>query len=328
MPLISIIVPIYNAEKYLSECLESLLNQTYSNLEIICINDGSTDNSLKIINSYAQKDSRIKVYSQSNQGVSKTRNFGIENANGEYIMFMDSDDTCSLNTIETSLELARANDSDLVINFLDLRWELNQKSVNQFAYLATVQMFVKKDYLLKFPKIRFKEKMQIGEDAVFSHELLALTNKVCTNPQSKYYYRLHSEQTTTKFDNYKKEEALKNIKLWIKELETFYSDYNLWVTNKKHFLNFVIEQPFTMYIRLKWTNEQQQELFKLIHDTVCKYHLIDNFHSQNKREFFFNIFINCKTTKDFIFYDLIIKIFYIYVQIIKKIKWEVISKNA
>ena len=90
--LISVIVPVYNAEKYLKECVESLINQTYINLEIILINDGSTDNSIQICNEYADYDSRIIVVDKLNEGVSKTRNLGIEIAKGDFITFVDSDD--------------------------------------------------------------------------------------------------------------------------------------------------------------------------------------------------------------------------------------------
>ena len=89
---ISIIIPVYNAEKYLKCCLDSILNQSYKNLEIIIINDGSTDNSLKVIEEYKKNDNRIILISQKNQGVSKSRNNGLELATGDYIMFIDPDD--------------------------------------------------------------------------------------------------------------------------------------------------------------------------------------------------------------------------------------------
>ncbi len=91
-PLISIIIPVYNVEKYLSKCLDSVINQTYKNLEIICINDSSQDNSLKILKRYAEIDSRIKVIVKENEGVSEARNRGLDVSNGEYIMFVDADD--------------------------------------------------------------------------------------------------------------------------------------------------------------------------------------------------------------------------------------------
>ena len=89
MVQVSIIVPVYNVEKYLSKCLESLINQTLKDIEIICVNDGSTDNSLSILKEYANKDSRIKIIDKQNEGVSVARNTGIEVATGEYLMFVD-----------------------------------------------------------------------------------------------------------------------------------------------------------------------------------------------------------------------------------------------
>ena len=99
--MISVIVPVYNVEKYLAECLDSILNQTYTDLEIICVNDGSTDNSLKILNEYAQKDNRIKVISQKNKGLSGARNTGIKHSSSEYLTFIDSDDIIKPTYMET-----------------------------------------------------------------------------------------------------------------------------------------------------------------------------------------------------------------------------------
>lgn len=92
MSLVSIIVPVYNAAKYLPQCLNSLLAQTYANFEVICINDGSTDNSLQILENYRQTDARIKVFSKENGGLSLARNYGLDLAKGEYVCFLDSDD--------------------------------------------------------------------------------------------------------------------------------------------------------------------------------------------------------------------------------------------
>lgn len=99
-PLISIIVPVYNTEQYLSKCLDSLINQTYKNIEIICVNDGSTDNSADILNEYDKKDKRVRMISQKNCGLSATRNTGLKNCCGEYVMFLDSDDWIDFDTCE------------------------------------------------------------------------------------------------------------------------------------------------------------------------------------------------------------------------------------
>ena len=99
---ISIIVPIYNVEKYLSRCVDSILNQTFTDFELILVDDGSTDNSGKICDEYAEKDCRIKVIHKDNWGVSSARNVGLENSVGEYIMFCDSDDFVEKNAVSVA----------------------------------------------------------------------------------------------------------------------------------------------------------------------------------------------------------------------------------
>ncbi len=96
----SIIIPVYNVEEYLAECIDSILSQDYNNIQILCINDGSTDNSLKLLEKYAKKDRRIKIFSQKNQGQGIARNVGIKNATGDYIMFIDPDDWILPNTLK------------------------------------------------------------------------------------------------------------------------------------------------------------------------------------------------------------------------------------
>lgn len=99
-PLVSIIVPVYNTEKYIRECLNSLIQQSYSHIEIIAVDDGSTDNSLCLLKKLAAKDSRLKVFSQPNQGVSAARNLALSKATGTYVMFVDADDWIDSSTIE------------------------------------------------------------------------------------------------------------------------------------------------------------------------------------------------------------------------------------
>lgn len=112
--LISVIVPVYNVEKFLPYCMNSIINQTYQNLEIILINDGSTDNSKHICEKYATKDSRIKLINQENQGLSMARNAGLKQAKGEYISFIDSDDVISLEFYEQLLDLMLKTQADIV----------------------------------------------------------------------------------------------------------------------------------------------------------------------------------------------------------------------
>ena len=115
MPKVSVIVPVHNTGKYLSKCLDSLLGQTLTDLEVICINDGSTDDSLEILSQYAQKDKRIKIIDfKENKGVSVARNEGIKAAMGDYVAFMDSDDLVDLDFYEKLYEKACQTGADIV----------------------------------------------------------------------------------------------------------------------------------------------------------------------------------------------------------------------
>ena len=112
---VSVVIPVYNVEKYLKECLDSVCNQTLANIEIICVNDGSTDGSLDILNEYAKKDDRIKIISQSNRGLGASRNRGLKEASGKYVYFLDSDDYIDLTCLEKLVSNAVSNDSDVVL---------------------------------------------------------------------------------------------------------------------------------------------------------------------------------------------------------------------
>ena len=112
---VSIIVPVYNVASYLEQCINSLINQTYKNTELIFVNDGSTDNSLKILESYCQQDDRIQVISQRNQGLSAARNTGMEAASGDYMVFLDSDDWLEVSAIETAVLFSEQNNLDIVL---------------------------------------------------------------------------------------------------------------------------------------------------------------------------------------------------------------------
>jgi glycosyltransferase involved in cell wall biosynthesis len=115
LPMVSVIVPVYNAEKYVEECIKSILNQDYSNIELIIVNDGSTDNSYEICKMISEKDERIQLYDRNNCGVGRTRNFGIEKASGKYITFVDADDFLDKNMIRRMVDEAEENDAEVVV---------------------------------------------------------------------------------------------------------------------------------------------------------------------------------------------------------------------
>lgn len=197
MKLISIIVPVYNAEKTIVKCIESIMNQTYKKFELILINDGSTDKSLYILKEFEKKDNRIIVISQENSGVSLTRNKGINEAKGEYIVFVDSDDYIEESTLEFLINEIESKDKlDLVIsgfcivkdnndNFLNtisenkifdnLDFLLNEKL---FKFICAPWGKVYKSEIIKNNNIQFDKKLSLGEDTIFVLEYLKYIKNV------------------------------------------------------------------------------------------------------------------------------------------------------
>lgn len=161
MNKISVIIPIYNTGLYLSECIDCIINQTLKDIEIILINDGSYDNSEEICLKYKDKYSNIKYYYQENQGASVARNKGLEIASGEFIYFMDSDDTINDKFLETSYNIAVKEKSDIVITSLNIvNWLNIDKS--KISWISTCQMFVRKSFLDKHNDVRFIPNMFFG----------------------------------------------------------------------------------------------------------------------------------------------------------------------
>lgn len=155
MVKVSVIVPVYNVEKYLDVCLDSLINQTFEDFEIICINDGSTDSCLNILRQYAKLDSRIKIFSQKNLGLSAARNAGMKQAKGEYITFVDSDDFLSPVAIERMCKNISENDSDFMFSYACQiqpqgfsLWELPNKK--DFTAHIKTPVFCEKDLDAEF----------------------------------------------------------------------------------------------------------------------------------------------------------------------------------
>ena len=191
--MISVIVPVYNVEKYIEKCLKSLVEQTLKNIEIIIVNDGSTDNSKKIISKFAEKYSNIKYYEKTNGGLSSARNYGIKYANGEYVAFLDSDDYVEKNLYELMYKKALQENSDMVE--CDFIWEYygkngeivktkkdkrkKFKTLNQYVKNARVvawNKLIKKQIIDDF-NIRFPEGL-IYEDIEFFYKLFPHLNKI------------------------------------------------------------------------------------------------------------------------------------------------------
>ena len=200
--LISIIIPVYNVEPYLRQCINSVVNQTYRNLEIILIDDGSTDNSGKICDEYALKDSRIKVIHKQNGGVSSARNIGLKFASGEYIGFVDSDDFIELDMYSMLLKKILESKSQLVVcnwfdgmenNWLEnKRFPIKEKVTKNEALesfywcMFPWNKLFKKDIL---KDISFLEILGYGEDTLFCFNVFNKTDNILCIKTPKYYYR-------------------------------------------------------------------------------------------------------------------------------------------
>ncbi len=145
-PLVSVIVPVYNTERYLRRCLDSVMAQTYRNWECLCVNDGSPDRSSDILREYASKDSRIRVFTRENQGISCTRNFALQHAEGEYLIFLDSDDSIHPQLLEICIYQALRDGSDLVVYGLSHSYRNLNKIFHFFGlpdYKPCTRKFVK-----------------------------------------------------------------------------------------------------------------------------------------------------------------------------------------
>lgn len=297
MPKVSIILPVYNSEKYLKECLDSLTNQTYKNIEIICVNDGSIDNSLAILEEYSKLDNRIKVFYQENKGVAAARNYALSQCCGEYITFMDSDDLVCVDAIEKSLECAIKNDSDLVINYL-YSYDYLHRRISDFACLEPWRMFLKKEFLEK-NNLSFSENIEIGSDGVFANKVFALTDKISKNyAKISYQYRQHKGQITKRIPS-NNTRLIENIKKWLIDLKQFYFENKLLETKQYLLMNFLMEQPLHYYLFQDLSKDDKNEVFELIHSFVKENNLKKKFNKRDRRAIFFSFFLNCKNYKEY-----------------------------
>lgn len=203
IPLISIIIPVYNVEQYLPQCLDSILSQSYKDFEVILINDGSTDNCGEICDQYAKRDKRIKVIQQKNSGVSSARNKGLQEGKGHFFTFIDADDYINPHYITN---LISNKDEDLVIGglfFLNTGFKNRIKSEiyknEQIAdfirkhisglYFTSPCAKLYKRSIIKRCLIRFDEKMRIAEDLDFNLQYLKHCKWIRINPTNDYIYR-------------------------------------------------------------------------------------------------------------------------------------------
>lgn len=179
---ISIIIPVYNSEKYLHRCLTSAVNQTLKNIEIICINDGSTDDSLNILKEFAMNDTRIKIITKQNSGVAKARNTGLSVATGIYIGFIDSDDYVDNTYFEELYSYSPEYD---VIRGIRVINKENRHGKNKYGCI--IPSIIKNEFLKKH-NLKFPINKLTGEDSTFKRWIYNHTNKIFECPDKGIYY--------------------------------------------------------------------------------------------------------------------------------------------
>lgn len=214
---ISVIIPVYNVEQYITECLESLINQTFSNIEIICVDDGSTDKSADYILEYAKRDSRVILLQQENLGPSKARNVGIEHSKSPYIMFCDPDDYYVPHAIELLYTKMTAHNVDMVSGkfYIQNEYKENEVTVKQeetttppiegiceigirdfsVTYLSQCAKLYKRSLIEQYA-LRFSEHIFLGEDLHFVSTYLTIAQRVYYLQEPIYYYRLRKHSAT------------------------------------------------------------------------------------------------------------------------------------
>ena len=209
---VSIIIPIYNAEKYLNKCLDSVANQSLENIEIICVNDGSTDNSKKILEDYSKKNNNIVVINQENKGIVGAKLAGYKKAKGEYIGWVDNDDFVELNMFEKLYLLAESNNADIAIcnyQFYPKEIKSKEKWYKSFDGEITWKFLSKSNVLWnKIVKKELLDKMNFiylfNEFGEGCYSLIMMnSNKIVTTDEMLYYYRVGHNSVSNNFKNIK-----------------------------------------------------------------------------------------------------------------------------
>lgn len=211
-PEVSIIIPVYNTEQYLPRCIDSILSQTFTDFELLLIDDGSKDGSGKICDEYSAKDSRIRVFHKENGGVSSARNLGLRNAQGEWIIFIDSDDWISESMLHDMCEIARSEKSDIV--YCDLKTVFNEHTevlhiakydsdkvnmLNNFikSTFGTVVGMLAKRRLYESNQVRFPIGVKFCEDFYVAVRLMLFSEKICYIPTAYYCYNRQNEASVS-----------------------------------------------------------------------------------------------------------------------------------
>ena len=276
--LISVIIPVYNVEKYLTKCIESIIKQTYSNLEIILVNDGSPDNCGKICDEYAKKDNRIKVIHKNNGGQSEARNYGLEIATGKYITFLDSDDYISEDYIEYMYKLIKNNNADIsicgvqIVNKENKKYKTDetevkiyktQEAFENLLYAEGIEVAV---YAKLYPKTYFDDiKFPVGEkyeDIAIISLLMNKARKIVYGNKKCYFYYTRPGSTSKSGFNKNELDYIKNVKIMLNYIKQNYPDLEKAVLRYQVYSQFRILR-IILFSKNK-NDEIQQEMIKNI----------------------------------------------------------------
>ena len=272
--LISIIVPVYKVEKYINRCIDSIINQTYKNLEIILVDDGSPDNCGKICDKYAGSDSRIIVIHKENGGLSDARNVAIDIATGKYIAFIDSDDYVDKQYIEYLYNILKKNNAELSIcNFKEVYDKKIIEEVEEDFYEknftpeeAIETMLYQKEFdhsawgkLYKkelFDNIRFP-KGRIFEDFAIMYELIGNTKSICFGSKRKYFYYIRKDSIMNQKFNIKKMDLIYFSKKMVSFIDNRYPNLSNAARRRDNISNFYILRQL-LYCNPRYYNEEKQ----------------------------------------------------------------------
>ena len=277
MSKISVIIPVYKVEKYLDKCVESVANQTYKDLEIILVDDGSPDNCPAVCDEWAKKDSRIKVIHKENGGVSSARNAGIDIAEGEYICFVDSDDFVRENYVQFLLSAIEETDADVsIMPFLYVGKTIQQKKVkNQLVRIDNMSlneaklvfsndlMFgpVSKLYkadIIKQNKIKFPQNVHLGEDTIFVFTYLKYAASISFGEKAEYEYYTENSVATKKFWP----EILRYINQRFEAFLSFFEAHKIEEQIKKEMLSVLAFESFEIATRRTFLRKPIKEFLK------------------------------------------------------------------
>lgn len=291
--LISLIIPIYNAEKYLSNCIDSILNQTYSNIEVVLVNDGSTDRSGEICEEIKAEDSRVKVIHQKNSGPSAARNAGVLKSKGDYLQFVDADDHIESIMVEKLLSVCE-NEVDLVLCGYYINGEEVKENIPDDEGMHTLTEFISKfpvffkknlinspgnklyrTKIIKDNAIKFNKNINNGEDLLFNIEYIKHCRSISLVNLSLYHYNILTNplSLTKKY----KEGFFKSRKIIFKSLEDLLCDY----TKEFPYIKKTLEETYSQYVIWSMTNvfhaesqlnrkEKREYLSEIIEDKWVK----------------------------------------------------------